>query len=111
MVSAVAVGAVWQLDAVRRRQHAETLRTELQRLAVSQESYFYDHGVYAPDLEALAPRGYRPAPEAQVVIREATAAGWSATAVHRVLPVECALYVREAAPVGVAARVGVIGCD
>lgn len=106
------VGVVaWRLLDANRRGQTELLRDALRRLVVAQESYYYDHRVYAADVDALTGRGYRPGPEVRVVVHEATRAGWSATAAHRSAPVECALFVRDAAPVGSAAAAGAIVCD
>lgn len=110
LVALFAAVAAWQVGALRWRTQARELRDELRGLAVAQESYFYDHRIYAGTLEVLVERGYRPRPDARIVVHEATAGGWSATAVHRDAPVACALFVRDAAPVGVATAPGVIRC-
>jgi type II secretory pathway pseudopilin PulG len=100
-----------ELTAARRRSAQSALRSDLRALAVAQESYFYDHRVYAaapPDLQAA---GFHPSSGVRVVIHEATQTGWSATAAHPETPVRCFLVVRGAAPVGTATRSGEIACS
>jgi Tfp pilus assembly protein PilE len=107
LLLAVVVPAV---SALRRRSLERAMRDELQQLAAAEDSYFYDHRVYSADLAQLHGVGFRPSPGVQVVVHEATAAGWSATATRAGTPVQCALFVRQAAPVGAARTPGATAC-
>ncbi len=106
----LAVG-VPELSAARRHSVQAAIRADLRRLAAAQESYFYDHRVYAADLAQLQGTGFRPGPGVRLVVNEATQTGWSASGSHPEWPTGCFLFVRGAAPVGSATTPGVIGCD
>ncbi|MGH7753231.1 MAG: type IV pilin protein [Gemmatimonadales bacterium] len=100
-----------EVAAWRERGVARTMRSDLLRFAAAQESYFYDHRVYAADVAALAPTGFQPSPGAQILVNEATLAGWSATASYRDTHLRCFLFVRAAAPVGSATVAGTVHCS
>jgi Tfp pilus assembly protein PilE len=99
-----------EVSALRRRSRQGAMRADLRRLAAAEESYFYDHHVYSADLAQLAAGGFRPSPGVHVEVREATVAGWSATADHAGASGQCALFVRQAAPVGAARTAGEAAC-
>jgi Tfp pilus assembly protein PilE len=99
-----------ELGALHRRTFVAAMRGDLRRLAAAEESYFYDHRVYAADPRDLQVVGFRQSPDVRLVMREATAAGWSAVASHVETSVRCALYVGKAAPVGTAHLAGVTDC-
>jgi hypothetical protein len=110
LVLAVALGAR-ELAAARRRSAQDLLRAELRRLALAQESFFYDHGVYAGDVLSLSAAGFRPSPGIRLVVHEATLSGWSAAAWKPDAALSCAVFVRSAAPIGAARVPGEIRCD
>jgi Tfp pilus assembly protein PilE len=99
-----------EVSALRRRSLQGAMRADLQRLAAAEESYFYDHRVYTADLAPLVAGGFRPSPGVHIEVREATMVGWSATADRPGTPVQCALFVRQAAPVGAARTPGETAC-
>lgn len=94
-----------------KRLHAkqDALRMELMHLALAQESYFYDHRVYVAEVGALTKRGFDPG-NATIELREATKEGWSAVARLTRPSVQCAMYVKHAAPVGPAMAEGKVRC-
>lgn len=100
-----------ELSAARRRSVEAVLRSELRKLAAAQESYFYDHRVYAADPLDLQPAGFSTSPGVRVVVHEATLTGWSAAASHPEIPTRCFLFLRTAAPVGTATTPGEIDCS
>ena len=99
-----------ELSVLRRRSLEGALRADLRRLAAAEDSYFFDHRVYSGDLSQLQAAGFRPPPDVRVAVHEATVAGWSATATHAAVPVQCALFVGRAAPVGAARTPGETAC-
>jgi Tfp pilus assembly protein PilE len=103
--------AVRELSAARERSVKALMRSDLQRLAVAQESYFFDHRVYGADPADLQAVGFRPSPGVHLVINEATLTGWSATAWHANTWGRCYLFVRDAAPVGAATTPGETRCS
>jgi hypothetical protein len=100
-----------ELAAARRRSAHGLLRSGLRGLALAQESFFYDHRVYAGDVPALSAAGFRPSPRIRLIVHDATLNGWSATAWKPETGTSCALFVRGAAPVGAARTPGEIRCD
>ena len=100
-----------ELSAARRRSAQAALRSDLRKLAAAQESYFYDHRVYAADPVDLQPAGFRTSSGVRVAVHEATQTGWSASASHPETPTRCFLFLRAAAPVGTATVAGEIDCS
>lgn len=109
-VLAVVAFAIHQYAARREQARLDGMRTALQRLALAQESWRYDHGVYAAHLDSLVARGYGVPGGVRIEITEATVHGWSAAATHGGTVVGCFLYVGDAAPVGIASRMGAVRC-
>lgn len=105
------VVAVPAVAAIRARPLIGALRANLLNLAAAQESHFYDYRAYAGDIEALRRAGFAPGSGVRVTIREATRAGWSASASHPGTRVQCFLFVRDAAPVGSATVAGAVHCS
>jgi len=106
----LAVFALPQWRAYRERDRTEAMRAALRRLAVAEDSYFYDSGMYTDALEPLTARGFQAANGVRVRLIEATRVGWSASASHSATPIECHLFVKAAAPVGPATEEGEIVC-
>jgi Tfp pilus assembly protein PilE len=116
LIAVIVAGVLFLLFAVTRframgeRGDVEAMRATLRRLAVAQDSYQYDHGVYAGDLAPLGARGFRASPPVEVQIVEATRIGWSGTVSHTATATRCHLFVKTAAPVGAATEPGEIVC-
>lgn len=110
LVVLVALVVAQQVEAAKERSLRAEMRFALTSFALAQESYFHDHRVYGTDLATFRDRGFSPVPGATIVVNEATAVGWSATARHSETRAGCFLYVRDAAPLGPATRQGVVSC-
>ena len=112
VVTAVGVAfSAWSwplVSALRSRDHVEAMENTLRNLAAQQESYLYDHATYAGRAVLLG--AFDANQNVNVVMREATRAGWSATASHQKSLTECHLFVGSAAPVGPADQMGVPTC-
>lgn len=100
--------AQWRAHGERGR--TEAMRETLRRLAVAEDSYAYDFGVYASDVTALQARGFASAGPVRVQVVEATRVGWAATASHPETAVQCHLFVGTAAPLGAATTAGEVAC-
>ena len=98
------------LAALRRRSLEGAMRADLRRLAAAEDSYYFDHRVYSGDLAQLEAVGFRPGPAVRIAVHEATLVGWSATVTHAAVPVQCALFVGRAAPIGAARTPGETAC-
>ena len=91
------------------KANVAAVKSDLRNLANAQESYFYQHSTYAPNLALLS---VSHSPGVTLTLVEATATGWSATAVHpAAVPVTCAVYYGTAAPVPPATGEGMVGCQ
>ncbi len=103
----IAIG-VTQVGSIRNRRYVRDLTSHLRDFATRQESYRYDHAVYAASQSELA--AFTASPNLTLAIDEATADGWSGTASHREVTIRCDLFVGTAAPIGHAREEGVIEC-
>jgi prepilin-type N-terminal cleavage/methylation domain-containing protein len=76
------------------KAYAAAMKSDLRNLAVSQESYLYDHSVYAGSLAALnvtASNGVT------ITIGVATGQGWNAQAEHFMAsPIRCYIFIGNA---------------
>src|SRR5687768_18572235 len=61
------------------KAYAASMRSDLRNLAVSQESYMYDHSVYSSSLGAM---NVIPSNGVTITIGVATGQGWNAQAEH-----------------------------
>jgi type IV pilus assembly protein PilA len=92
------------------KAYAASLKSDLHNLATAQEAYFYDHYTYTTDLNSLK---YQISPGVQIVVDEATRAGWLATATHVAAnPLTCAIFVGTVtAATAPATSEGTVGCS
>lgn len=91
------------------KAYVASMKSDLRNLATAQESYYYDHNTYTPDISLL---GFSPTPGDAISIVEATAGGWSAKATHAQAPVAaCAIYVGTAQALSPATTEGKITCQ
>jgi prepilin-type N-terminal cleavage/methylation domain-containing protein len=90
------------------KAYAAAMRSDLRNLAVAQESYLYDHAVYASSLGAM---NVNPSNGVTITIGVATAQGWNAQAEHFMAnPIRCYIYVGNA-PLPPATTDGVVVCQ
>jgi type II secretory pathway pseudopilin PulG len=100
--------AALQVQRFRERASLSVMKSDLRNLAVAQESHFYDQMVYAGDPADL--RGWQSSGGVTVEIMEATNTGWSAQAEGFDAITRCYVFVRTAAPIGLATREGIVEC-
>jgi Tfp pilus assembly protein PilX len=110
VVAILAVGAGLLVHRARERAIIATMTSDLQRLALHQESSRRDEASYSPDVSVVEARGFQGSEGVRIDVREATNRGWSAVACHRATAVHCYLFVGEAAPLGVALQAGTVRC-
>jgi len=90
------------------KAHAGAIKSDLKNLATAQEAYFYENGTYTGTLDEL---NLDSSSGVVLTIDEATPGGWSALATHpAAFPLECAIYMGNAAVLDPATKEGVIGC-
>lgn len=90
------------------RDQVDEMKQSFNALATQQESYLYDHAIYAGAHDQLV--GLVANPNVTVTVMEATTTGWSAMASHRLSPVRCSLFVGNAAPLAGATVEGIVAC-
>ncbi|MBI4420884.1 MAG: prepilin-type N-terminal cleavage/methylation domain-containing protein [Gemmatimonadetes bacterium] len=110
IVGLLATVALPQLSNARERTYTSVLKSDLRNFVAAEESYFYDFSVYTSDPASVVPRGFEGSDDVSLVVHEATASGWSATASHTRTTVQCFIFLGSAAPVGSASAEGVISC-
>ena len=105
--AALAVAIPWLASRTSKADVAAA-RADLQELVKAQESWFYERAAYAPDVAALK---VAPSDGVTLTVVEATATGWSATAVRSGPRAVCAVFFGAARPVPPATAAGQIACE
>ncbi len=90
------------------QEQVDEMKQSINALATQQESYLYDHSIYAGTHDQLV--GLVANPNVTVTVMEATLTGWSAIASHRSSIVRCSLFVGNAAPLAGATTEGIVAC-
>jgi type IV pilus assembly protein PilA len=90
------------------RATVAAMRSDLRNLATAEESYFYSNEKYSSSLSDL---NFSTSPGVTITIREATVAGWSATATHPSTTESCAIFFGSAAPVAPASVESQVRCS
>ncbi|NIM48893.1 MAG: hypothetical protein GTO22_06470 [Gemmatimonadales bacterium] len=111
IVGLLAGVAVPRYHKAKERVFLSTMKSDLRNFAVAEESYFYDFGVYTPDLGILESRGMQRSEDVTIEVNEATAVGWAATGRHAGTLLRCYLFVGAAGPVGAAVMEGALSCN
>jgi prepilin-type N-terminal cleavage/methylation domain-containing protein len=85
------------------------MKTDLRNLATAEEAFFYDSATYTTNFAKM--NYYSPSIGVTVVINQATAQGWAATATALNTYHQCALYSGSATPPPPATIEGQITCS
>jgi prepilin-type N-terminal cleavage/methylation domain-containing protein len=109
IVSIISAIAILRLQKTKGVTYVSSLKSDLRNVASQQEQYFTYNSTYTNDLGLLS---LTSSAGVQLTILEANGRGWSATATHPMaLPMVCAVFYGQAAPVSPANKEGVIRCD
>ena len=109
IIGILAAIAIPKFDATKGKAYYSTMQSDLHNLTTAEESYFYDRANYSNSLDSLQFWGTK---GDVIVITEATATGWSATATHQLsYPKFCALFIGTATAVPPATAAGVVACQ
>jgi prepilin-type N-terminal cleavage/methylation domain-containing protein len=109
ILGVLAMIAIPKLQNTRGRGNAATLRADLRSLSTAQEAYFYEHGTYTNQPDAL---NLDSSPGVVLTIFAASAHGWSATVTHpQSFPLTCALFSGNVEPIPPAVHEGLIACQ
>jgi type IV pilus assembly protein PilA len=109
IIGIIAAIAIPKFAATKGKAYYATMESDLHNLTTAEESYFYDFAKYSNSPDSIKFWGTK---GDVIVITEATATGWSATATHSMsYPRFCALFIGNAAPVAPATAAGVVACQ
>jgi prepilin-type N-terminal cleavage/methylation domain-containing protein len=109
IIGILAAIAIPKFQNTKAKANFAAMKSDLHNLTTVEEAYFYDHNAYTTQLDSLQFTGSH---GDQLVVTEATNAGWSATATNPdSYPHFCALFVGTAAPVTPATTAGAVACQ
>lgn len=109
IIGLLALFALPKLQQNKDRGVLASMQSDLRNLAMAEEGYYYEHGIYTSDQTQLT---INVSPGNTLVINEATASGWSATVSHApLLAQSCYLFHGNATPPGSATVEGLIDCS
>ncbi|MEP6765098.1 MAG: prepilin-type N-terminal cleavage/methylation domain-containing protein [Gemmatimonadaceae bacterium] len=109
IIGLLAAISIPKFSSTKGRAYATRIKSDLVNLAMQQELYFFNNGVYSPTA-SLA--GMDPSDGVTLTIIESTGSGWSATSTHpSAAPLVCAVFYGSASPVAPALSSGVVHCQ
>jgi type IV pilus assembly protein PilA len=114
LVVAVIIGllaaiAIPKFTNTKEKAYIAAMKTDLRNLATAEEAFFYDSAKYSVSFVQM--NGYVPTIGVSVTVNEATAKGWSATAISVNTPRRCYVFSGTAVPIGTATLEGNISCS
>lgn len=107
LIGILATIAIPKFRGSKENAYVGTMKADLRNLAMKEEAYLFQNGVYSTDLAVL---GATLSQGVTLIIAEATASGWSASASHTSSARTCGLYHGSAAPVAPAISEGELAC-
>lgn len=109
LIGILAAIAIPKFQQTKGQAYAASLKSDLKNMSSMQEDHFYSHETYATSAAALRFRGSE---GVTVTVIESDGRGWSATATHpAAIPLTCAVFYGQSAPVAPATLEGVIHCQ
>jgi prepilin-type N-terminal cleavage/methylation domain-containing protein len=109
IIGLLAAIAIPKFSNTKGKAYIAAMKSDLRNLATAEEAFFYDSSKYTVTLAQMS--GYAPTVGVAITVNEATAQGWSATAISVNTPQQCYLYSGAATPVGSATVEGSISCS
>ena len=109
IIGILAAIAIPKFQTTKGKASFAAMRSDLRNLTTAQESFFYDHNAYTTRLDSLE---FTPSRGDAVVVSQATATGWAASATNpNSYPHFCALFMGDATPVAPATDAGIVACQ
>jgi len=109
IIGILAAIAIPKFTNTREKAYVAAMKSDLRNLATAEEAFFYDSAKYTTSFAQMG--NYAPTIGVTITINEATAVGWSATAVSANTPRQCYVFSGTAAPLGTATIEGNISCS
>lgn len=108
IIGILAAIAIPKFQHTKGKANVSVIKSDLRNLMSAQEAYYYDYQVYASTLAQLS---VTKSNGVELVIFDADAKGWAATATHpQAYPLTCGVFVAGAPPRAPADVEGLIGC-
>lgn len=109
IIGILAAIAIPKFSSTKGQAFLAAMRSDLRNLATAEEGYYYSNNAYSSNLSQL---NYISSTGVTIVVPEATAGGWSASATHLSMGAEtCTVYFGTAAPVAPSTLEGRITCN
>jgi prepilin-type N-terminal cleavage/methylation domain-containing protein len=109
IIGILAAIAIPKFASTKGKAYYASMKSDLHNLTTAQEAFFYDSSKYTTNLNSLQFHG---SSGDSIVIVQATATGWAATATHQFsYPKFCALFIGTATAVAPATAPGVVACN
>lgn len=109
IIGILAAIAIPKFSSTKGQGFLAAMRSDLRNLATAEEGYYYANNAYSSNLSQL---NYISSAGVTIVVPEATAGGWSASASHLSMGAEiCTVYFGTAAPVAPSTLEGRITCN
>jgi prepilin-type N-terminal cleavage/methylation domain-containing protein len=96
IIGILAAIAIPKFVNTKEKAYISAMKSDLRNLATAQEAFFYDSSNYSKNLAAMS--NFRATSGDSVVVNEATAQGWSATATSFYTTRTCHLFAGNATP-------------
>jgi prepilin-type N-terminal cleavage/methylation domain-containing protein len=109
IVGILAAIAIPKFANTKEKAYIAAMKTDLRNLATAEEAFFYDSAKYTMTFAQM--NNYAPTVGVAITVNEATAKGWSATAISVNTARKCYVFSGAAAPVGTATLEGNISCS
>jgi len=109
VIGILAAIAIPKFQSTKGKAYLASVKSDLKNLSTAEESFFYEHRTYSADLDSLNATSSH---GVILIVTNATASGWSATAYHpNSWPHTCALFYGAVAAVAPATAEGEIACN
>ncbi|HEY2374781.1 MAG TPA: type II secretion system protein [Gemmatimonadaceae bacterium] len=109
VIGILAALAIPRFQSTKGKAYLASAKSDLKNLSTAEESFFYEHRTYSTSLDSLKAVS---SPGVILVVVNATAEGWAATAYHpNAWPHTCALFYGPVTAVAPATAEGQIACN
>jgi prepilin-type N-terminal cleavage/methylation domain-containing protein len=109
IIGLLAAIAIPKFTNTKEKAYIAAMKTDLRNLATAEEAFFFDSSKYTFSFTQMS--NYVPTVGVAITVNEATAKGWSATAVSANTPRKCYVFSGLAVPIGTATLEGNISCS
>ena len=109
IIGLLAAIAIPKFSNTKEKAYIAAMKTDLRNLATAEEAFFYDSAKYTLSFAQM--NGYAPTGGVTITVNEATAKGWSATAISVNTARKCYVFSGLAVPIGTATLEGNISCS